>query len=445
MAPIAAAPRENNHPMTQNRRSWQEELDIIDRTMKAVSGIVDPNELVDKYWEGMGELLPGEHYLALSLRDVTYPNYVITRSSRFTTHFNPWTEREKLPVLSGGLLGEIAYADKPVVIDNLPPLLKPDDPAYFYLEGFQVLVASPQYENGVTTNVAISLYLPDEEFDPSLLPLMHLQTSLFGRGTRNLVLRNQLAAALEALDRELKVVGEIQRSLLPQRLPDLPGYEMAAHYETSQRAGGDYYDFFPLKDDECGVFIADVSGHGTPAAVLMAVTHAIAHTRPGMPKPPCEVLAHLNAHLARSYTTDGTFVTAFYAIFNPRAHELVYSTAGHNPPRLVRGDRVLSLDKQGGLPLGIFPTEKYTEASITFQPGDMLVLYTDGITEAMAPPNSDGYRELFGVQRLDEVLLSCRDASPRECIDRIREELTNFTHGAPRADDQTLIAIRASR
>lgn len=427
----------------QRHRTWQEELEIIDRTMRAVSDITDPELMVKTYWYGVGDLLPGsEDFLALSRRGVEPPHFLITRSSRFTTHFNPWTDRDKLPRLSGGILGEIAYADKPLYIEDLPSRLKKDDPGYFYLEGFQTLAASPQYEGGKGLNIGITLYRPEDNFDPAHMPMMHWQASLFGRGTQNLVLRNRLQTALTELDRELKVVGEIQRSLLPQELPNLAGFEMAANYETSQRAGGDYYDFFPLEDDGCGVIIADVSGHGTPAAVLMAVTHAIAHTRPGYPKPPGEMLAHLNTHLVRSYTTSGAFVTAFYATFYPSTHQFVYSTAGHNPPRLLRGDRVISLDKQGGLPLGIFPNEKYSEAEITLEPGDMLLLYTDGITEAMAPADSNGHRELFGVQRLDALLRQCCDARPQDCINRICAAVAEFTANAPRMDDQTLIAIR---
>src|SRR5207244_5583976 len=124
----------------------------------------------------------------------------------------------------------------------------------------------------------------------------------------------QLAKALSDLDGELQVVGEIQRSLLPRELPKIEGIELAAHYLTSARAGGDYYDFFPLADGAWGLFIADVSGHGTPAAVLMAITHAIAHAQPGKHTPPGALLQYLNNQLARAYTRDGTFVTAFYAM-----------------------------------------------------------------------------------------------------------------------------------
>ena len=360
--------------MTHGRRTWQEELEIIDRTLRAISGVTDPEELIGTYWNGIGQLLPARDHLAVSRRGVEAPYYLITRSSRFTDDIDPWTQRDRLPKLSGGILGEIAYANRPVVIEDLPARLKRDDPAYFFLEGFQSLVAVPQYDRGEGLNVLMALFPPSVPFDPSIIPMLHWHSGLFGRGTTNLVLRNQLAAALAALDKELHVVGEIQRSLLPQALPSIPGFTMAAHYETSARAGGDYYDFFPLAGERWGMFIADVSGHGTPAAVLMAITHAIAHAEPGTHEPPASLLRHLDARLSRSYTRNGTFITAFYAVLDPAARTMTYARAGHNPPRLVRGGRVTALDGVGGMPLGILGEQPYGETTVTLERGDLLVL-----------------------------------------------------------------------
>jgi sigma-B regulation protein RsbU (phosphoserine phosphatase) len=424
------------------RRPWKEELDIIDRTMKAISSITDPEQLVEEYWDGVGELLDVQNYLAVSRRNVEPPGYLITRSSRFTEHFNPWTQRERLPKLQGGLLGEIAYANAPVIIEDLPRRLKRDDPAHFYLEGYGSLVALPTYDGGESINVTCSLWPPGAQIDLSMIPMMLWQTNLFGRGTTNLVLRNQLSTALAALDRELQVVGAIQRSLLPSELPTIDGFELAAHYETSARAGGDYYDFFPLDGGRWGLFIADVSGHGTPAAVLMAVTHAIAHSQPGKHTPPETLLDHLNRQLCHVYTRDGTFVTAFYGVLDPAKGTLTYASAGHNPPRLVRKDEVLSLSEDGGLPMGIDVDEAYGQSTITLERGDLLLLYTDGITEARGMPDSSGSRELFGTQRLDQVLLDVGGGSLERCLNHLRRGVSEFCSNAPQADDQTLIAIR---
>src|SRR5439155_17823445 len=243
--------------MMTKRLPWQDELAIVDRTMKAISGVTDPEELVEVYWDGIGELVPVLEYVSLSRRNEEPPYFVITRSSRFTEHPNPWTQRDRLPRLSGGLLGEIAYGNRPVVIDDLPARLSAEDPGRFYLEGFQTLIGLPQYDGGEALNTTVMLLPPGDQIDLSMIPMMHWQAGLFGRGTQNLVLRNQLGAALAALDRELQIVGDIQRSLLPRELPAIPGFALSAYYQTSARAGGDYYDFFPLQDGGWGVFIAD--------------------------------------------------------------------------------------------------------------------------------------------------------------------------------------------
>jgi sigma-B regulation protein RsbU (phosphoserine phosphatase) len=421
------------------RRPWQEELAIVDQTMKAISGITDPEQLVSVYWEGIGQIITLTDYVAVSRRDVEPPYYLVTRSSRFTEEINPWTQRDRLPRLAGGLLGEIAYANRPVIIEDLPARVAADDPGRFYLDWFGALVALPQYDDGQGLNVTALLLPPGVEMDKAIIPMLHWQAGLFGRGTQNLVLRNQLAGALAALNKELEVVGEIQRSLLPESLPSIPGFQTAAYYQTSARAGGDYYDFFALNDG-FGIFIADVSGHGTPAAVLMAITHAIAHAQPGAHTPPATLLGYLNDHLARAYTRGGTFVTAFYATLDPRTRTLTFSRAGHNPPRLVRGGRVISVDGDGGLPLGVLERQIYAQSTLLLEPGDLLLVYTDGIIEATAP--SRGPRQFFDVERLDKLLLDCGTCSADACIARIRKEVAAFTQNAPPTDDRTLIAIR---
>lgn len=428
--------------MLFQRRPWREELDIVDRTMKAVSGITDPEEMVQTYWSSIYELLPTDNFVSVSRRGVKPPDYLVTRSSRFAQELNPWTQRDKLPRLQGGLLGEVIDAAAPTLIRDLPSRLSADDPAYEYLQGFQTGVALPQYDNGEALNMSVLLFEKGQEFDESMVPLMHWQSGLFGRGTQNLVLRKQLTEALATLDREMQVVGAIQRSLLPKELPSMPGLEIAASYETSARAGGDAYDFFPMGDMEWGIFIADVSGHGTPAAVLMAVTHAIAHTRPGPPQPPAAMMGYLNHHLSRTYTESGAFVTAFYATLNLATRRLVYSSAGHNPPRILRGADVHALDEGAGLPLGISPDERYSETSVELKRGDTLVLYTDGISEAMAPASAPGgRRELFGVERIDQAVRSVGCNGAASAVAAVQKAVSEFTQDTPATDDRTLIVM----
>ena len=235
---------------------------------------------------------------------------------------------------------------------------------------------------------------------------------------------------------ELDIVAGIQRSLLPRTLPAIKDTQIATHYQTSQQAGGDYYDFFPLPDHWWGILIADVSGHGTPAAVLMAITHAIAHAHPGHPMPPGQVLAFINERLTCLYTQDGgTFVTAFYAIFDPCNRRLTYSSAGHPSPRLIREGAIHEVDGESSCPLGINPAESFHVHTLPLQPGDCLLFYTDGIPDTF---NSTG--DAFGIERLDAACQRCI-ATPGLLIERILHALADFSQGAPITDDRTLVAL----
>lgn len=265
----------------------------------------------------------------------------------------------------------------------------------------------------------------------------------------------ELEDAYRRLDREIKAVAEIQRSLLPRELPEIPGLSIAAHYETSTRVGGDYYDFFnlgvipeeidaaPPADGRWGILIADVSGHGTPAAVVMAVTHTIAHGYEHPPMPPSHLLDFVNRRLCQSYTGPGvSFVTAFYGIYSPEDRRLEYAGAGHNPPRLHRATtgRIEELADVNGLPLGIDENETYASASIVLEAGDLLVLYTDGITEAR-----NDERNFFDVEGLDDVMQRCTRegiCSPQGLVEQILSAVHTHAGGREADDDRTLIAIR---
>ena len=384
----------------QEGRDWQQRLGLIVEMMRDMSRQTDPQEMVRSYAERLRVLLPSDGRLSLSRRGLTAPKYRITRSTAWKDNINPWKEKDRLPLLEGGLLAELIYGDQPHIIDSLD--VPADDPAAEYLRGHRSLMAIPMFDQGVSLNMVILLSREPAAFPREDLPELVWLSNLFGRATNNLVLSEQLQRANEALDREMRAVGEIQRSLLPAAWPGVPTLDLATHYQPSQRAGGDYYDFFPLPGGRCGIFIADVSGHGTPAAVLMAVTHCIAHTNPGSSMPPADVLSYLNHHLATLYTSrNESFITAFYGVYDPADRTLTYACAGHNPSRLkrCRDGVLLALDGAGGLPLGIMPDGAYDQAVHQLQPGDQILFYTDGITEARNPAG-----ELYRTGRLDQVL-----------------------------------------
>jgi sigma-B regulation protein RsbU (phosphoserine phosphatase) len=419
--------------------NWRERLELLSDLMREMSLQDDPQAMVRTYGERVRTLMPSDLWLSLSRRGLSDRRFRITRSSTWAEPVNPWKQKDRLPILEGGLLADLIYGDEPRIIDDITPLVRPDDPARDYLEGQRSVMAIPHFDKGVGLNMVVAMKQQPGGFDPEQFPERFWLSSLFGRATQALVLSEEVKEAYKIVERELKVVADIQRSLLPQALPKIPGLELAASYQTSQWAGGDYYDFFELPGGRWGFLIADVSGHGTPAAVMMAILHSLAHGHPGHPEPPSALLRHVNRRLAARYTAENEiFVTAFYAIYDPDNRELSYSCAGHNPPQLKRCSlvQVDSLEDVGGPPLGLFEDVEYLQSSVKVRSGDVLVLYTDGVTEAM-----DATHQQFGLKQLNDVLHRC-NLSAGEMRDAILEAINGFTGGVAAHDDRTLLVAK---
>ena len=423
----------------QHALSWQERLAIIVPMMREISEYTDPQAMVRAYGQRVATLIPRDGSISLSRRDLASPQFRITRSSRWSETINPWKQKDKLPLFEGGLLADLIYGEEPRIIDDLT--IDPDDPAYEYLEGMRSLMALPLYDSGHSLNMVIMLKEAPGGFDLERFPEMMWMSNLFGRATQSLVLSDELKQAYQAVDRELKAVEDIQRSLLPRELPKLSTMELAAFYQTSRRAGGDYYDFFRIDDHRLGILIADVSGHGTPAAVLMAVLHSMAHTYVGEREDPAKLLKFLNQQLCKRYTADGAlFVTAFYGIYDARTRVLTFSNAGHNLPRVkhCRSGAMSSIEGALSFPLGIADDAPYTSETFQFNPGDQAVFYTDGITEAM-----DAQHDLFGTERMDAILHKCTP-NAKEMINAVLAAVDEFTGNIPPNDDRTLLVARIS-
>lgn len=419
--------------------SWEVRLARIVDLVREMSLHTDPQEMVRAYGGHMRRILPVDRSISLSRRGLEAPAVKITRSSLWEEAINPWTEPNRLPVIRGGILAELIYGDEPRIIDNFE--LDPDDPGAEHLAGQRSLMALPLYDQGKALNMVLLGRSTPNAFSRDQFPELVWMGNLFGRATHSLVMAQQLRRAYEMVEFEMKTVADIQRSLLPSVLPRIPTMDLAAYYRTSSQAGGDYYDFFELSGGRWGILLADVSGHGTPAAVVMAITHSIAHMFPGEPSQPSKLLQHINGHLCKHYTArNGTFVTAFYGVYDPATRELTYSCAGHEPPRIKHcGDGTMSALQGGlGLPLGIDPGEAYPHRSTVFKPLDQIIFYTDGITEAQ-----NGHGEMFGIARLDRVLSGCRH-NAEDLIEDVTSAVEKFTGGEAPTDDRTILVAKIS-
>lgn len=406
--------------------------------VREISLQTDPQEMVQAFRARAHALYGGEHSMSLSRRSLNRPSFRITRSTRWAEHIDPWKEPHRLPLMQGGLLAELLYADEPRHIRDVR--VRESDPAHDYLREARSLIALPLYDEGKALNMVVRMSSDPAGFDHTSLGDAMLIANLFGRSTNTLLVARRLKEANALLEHEMHRVAEIQRSLLPPELPRIATLDLAASYRTAARAGGDYYDFFDLNDGRWGFIIADVSGHGASAAVVMAMLRTMLHAECHQCATPGEVLCNANRQLCdHSDRYSGTFVTAFYGVYDPSSRSLEYSCAGHNPPLLVnRRNGVRELDDAHSLPLAVSSDCSFIESAVRLDPGDTTLMYTDGIVEAV---NVHG--EYYGRERL----LSCiheEVPNAQHIIDCVTMKLQGYCGDRAPEDDQTLVALRAT-
>jgi sigma-B regulation protein RsbU (phosphoserine phosphatase) len=250
----------------------------------------------------------------------------------------------------------------------------------------------------------------------------------------------QETAARERLNRELEIARDVQRRFFPQRRPAVAGLEYDGMCRPAQSVGGDFYDFRALEAGGLAIAIGDVAGKGAPAALVMASVQASlrAQTMGGAGLSLAGRITNLNA-LICEITPASRFATLFYAHYRPESRLLRYVNAGHNPPLLVRGAHADAIPGACGPAIGLSRSARYQERSLTLEPGDVLALFTDGVTEAM-----NESREDFGEERLAAVLTGARaDASSAELVKAVLRAVDDHAAGAAQHDDITLVIARA--
>lgn len=238
------------------------------------------------------------------------------------------------------------------------------------------------------------------------------------------------------LEDEMQVAREIQSHLLPEHLPEMPGYELAAINLPARQVGGDYYDLIQREDGRLAFTIADVSGKGVPASLLMASLRAAFHTQVQEDIPVHQITGKLN-HLICESTSPTSYITCFCGVLNPRNGHVRYTNCGHNPPMLMRADGEAQRLEKGGLVLGLMAPAPYESDALYLRHGDVLVLFTDGVNEAENPEEKQ-----YGEARLQRLLKTNRELGAREVLETIMDDLTAFQGGMPQGDDITLLVIK---
>jgi serine phosphatase RsbU (regulator of sigma subunit)/anti-sigma regulatory factor (Ser/Thr protein kinase)/transposase len=247
----------------------------------------------------------------------------------------------------------------------------------------------------------------------------------------------------ERLQQEMQVAQEIQQMLLPRKVPELEGFELGYLYQAAKEVGGDYYDFLTVDDRTVGVVVADVSGKGVPGSLVMTMIRTALRMEARGNRSASDVMAKMNSFVTEDMKK-GMFVTMFYVVLDSVNRAVSYASAGHNPMILYRGEsNATYFLKPKGIPVGInVPDEELFRKTIsveklTLRQDDMLVIYTDGITEAMNPE-----REQFGEARLLTAIKKHGHGTAQEFADALNQEIREFTGGAPQNDDITLVAIK---
>ena len=258
--------------------------------------------------------------------------------------------------------------------------------------------------------------------------LRHLEEWRAARSSRD---------TLVALQNELEVASNTQQSILPKTFPKDPDFEVFGHMEPARNVGGDFYDVIRLEDRKVGIAIADVSGKGVPAALFMMSSRTLLKGAAIGSRDPGNALREVNELLYEENETM-MFVTVLYAIYDPANGTLTYANGGHDAPMLVRPDGGSDLlQHTGGIALGVAPGMKFASHTLELQPGETIVLYTDGVTEAM-----NGSDEQFGVERMHEVFATSPPTDSEQAAKTMFEAVRGYVGDAPQFDDITCLVLR---
>ncbi len=357
---------------------------------------------------------------------------------------DPVSAQKRIPISLDSKIGEVMLTQNSMVskLNESEPQSKLDK--WAVREGFKMIAAVPLIVDGQSGGVLVVHTRQERHFLDSDLRFLNL-------------LANQAAIALEAwrfiqqeiqlrrTERELAFGREIQHSMLPKNCPQVSGWEFATAYEAARKVGGDFYDFFQFieKPGLWGIVIADVSDKGVPAALYMVLSRTTIRNTAQVGRSPSMVLEKTNRYILEDSQAD-MFLSAFYATLDIESGRLTYSNAGHNHPLLWKSsEKELVTLSQHGILLGVVENVYLEDHQIDIQPGDCLILYTDGITEAVNEVNKE-----FGEDRLKSLLSDSLEKKPEiqgeELVDLILDAVINFTSNVSQFDDRTLLVIKRS-
>jgi len=343
-----------------------------------------------------------------------------------------------------GIVGEVARSGAGQLIahaDTDPRIVRHDDAA---LKVRSVIAVPLRFRERFFGVLAVANSADGEPFTQADFSLMQSLAEQAALALHNAEFLN-FQIEKKQLDMDLSLASGIQQMLLPHDIPSFAGLDLDARYQAAQKVSGDFYDFFPLSATQLGLAVADVSGKGIPASLLMAICRTNLRQIAPRWKSPAAVLAELNRVLSRDMKS-GTFITLLYAVIDAQQNTVTFARAGHELPLFARRDpasgvAVASFIGSEGMPLGMVPDEVFVGAiqdrTESFKKGEALVLYTDGLTEA---PNEE--EKEFAGSRLADAVQSLQSRSAKEINDGILESVRRFAGEGPQRDDLTLVTVK---
>lgn len=397
--------------------------------------------IINEFAEAMGRIRGRSCMVMVRTRDCEKGSYRITRwRTPDGLELVPPAVHEgqvkAAPVHSGGVIGLITARESPQMarLDGTP-----DSVFGEWTRGYRSLVSTPLPEKSQPADWLVLMDTPEDRWSMENLETVVLQANLVGVVIRNLNIAKSLREATAYIQAEIDQIAEIQRSLLPQEVPQIPGVQVAAAYATFDRAGGDYYDVFPDPtgtSQRFGFLIADASGHGPSAAVVVSMLHTVLRNMAELPAPD-RLLEELNRRLF-ARRIGSSFVTAIAGVYDADAGTLEFAGAGHPPPLVHGTGGVRELELEGGPPLGILDAIGSGVTTHRFEPGERVLLYTDGISEAMSPTS-----ELFGVSRVSRAFEDAPrpPAEPDGVLRALDEAIRSHIGNAKPGDDQTALVL----
>lgn len=420
-------------------------MELTDSLSRATS----PQQILEAIVVAMRKAYGPRCYISLSTAGLSPGQFRITRwlsvdGTERVAASDPWSGAADMPVQSGGVISRLVSTPTPKLVQSMQ--VRSDPVVGDAFAGFGSLIAVPVMVEGELTSWTILLHEEPQGLGVADLEQLILRGNLIGTTMNNVLIANRLREATDWIRHEVDHIAQIQRALLPQSVPNIPGVAVAARYETFDRAGGDYYDLLPLtvglggshleRRGPWAMMIADASGHGPAAAVVIAMLHAILHAREEHVTEPVQCLDFLNQRLFQR-RVGSEFVTAFFAKYDPSTRRLTYANAGHMPP-ILRGfdGSMRRLDEAGGIPLGVMNKVESGQATVQLNPGETVLMYTDGITEALNPGGQQ-----FGDSALEAIVAGTR-GSPDLVCDTIVNAVKRHRGMAKANDDQTVVAMQ---